>query len=89
MSLYGTDIRLDFYAVGVRLLEFFPPVIKEFPRLLSENLWKIKVRGKLGDLQCIQEPVPVVVDPVRDLVKTLSGRRKTSDGRPRTPDTNR
>ncbi len=80
MTLYGTDIRLDFYAVGMRVLDYLPPVIKEFPRMLSENLWKIKVRGKIGDIKVIQEPVPVVVTPARDLLKNLSERRKQWPG---------
>jgi hypothetical protein len=75
MSLHGTDIHLDFYAVWARIMDYLPPIIKEFPPLISQNLLKIKVRGKLGDLKCFQEPVPMVVDPVKDLwQRTLKGR---------------
>lgn len=78
LSLYGTDILLDFYAVGARALDYLPPIIKEFPRMFSENLWKIKVRGRLGELKVIQEPVPIVVEPAKNLLDGLTGKKKTA-----------
>jgi hypothetical protein len=71
----GTDVRLDFYAVWSRITAYLPPIIKEIPPALSQNLWKIKLRGRPGEFRCTQEPVPILVEPVKDFVRAVAGRR--------------
>jgi hypothetical protein len=75
MNLNGTDINLDFYAIWATVTQMLPPVIKEIPPTVSQYLLKIKMRGDLGHVQCIKEPVPVLVEPVRALLERLGGRR--------------
>ncbi|HEV3262988.1 MAG TPA: hypothetical protein VG013_39505 [Gemmataceae bacterium] len=79
MNLDGSDISLDFYAIWALAVQMLPPVIKEIPEAFSRNLLKIKMRGRMGNVQCTKEPVPVLVDPVKGLLERIAGRR---DGQP-------
>jgi hypothetical protein len=74
MNLNGTDISLDFYAIWASVIQMLPPVIKDIPPAVSQNLLKVKMRGDLGHVQCIKEPVPVLVEPVRALLQLLAKR---------------
>jgi hypothetical protein len=74
MNLDGTDINLDFYAVWARILQYLPPIIKDIPPLVSQQLLKIKMRGRINDVHFTKEPVPVIVEPLRELLERLSGR---------------
>ena len=51
------------------------PVIKEIPPAVSKQLWKIKMRGQLGSIRCTQEPVPMLVEPLKEFLQTVAGRR--------------
>lgn len=75
MNLDGSDINLDFYAVWARVVQMLPPIIKEIPPAISQNLLKIKMRGKLGDTRCTKEPVPVLVEPVKELLDRMAGKK--------------
>src|SRR5262249_21324292 len=63
LSLDGSDVTLDFYAVLGRLPQLLPQPFKEVPRAISEQLLKIQMRGRLGDLKFSREPVPLLVEP--------------------------
>jgi hypothetical protein len=81
MNLNGTDVNLDLYAVWGRITEVLPPFIKEIPREMSKRLWKIKMRGQLAgagaDLHFEQEPVPDLLEPLKELRDRVVGRRGT------------
>jgi hypothetical protein len=74
MNLDGSDINLDFYAVWARIMQYLPPVIKEIPPMLSQNLLRIKMRGSASNPRFEKEPVPAIVDPLRELLQRM-GRR--------------
>jgi hypothetical protein len=80
MNLDGTDINLDFYAVWARVIQFLPPLIKDIPPYISQQLLKIKMRGAINNVQLTKEPVPVLVEPLKDLLDRVSG-RSSSAGR--------
>ena len=75
LNLDGSDINLDFYAVWAKAMQMLPPIINEIPPAISQHLLKIKMRGRLGDVQCTKEPVPVLVEPLKGLLERLSGGR--------------
>lgn len=75
LNLDGSDIQLDFYAVWARIVQMLPPIIKEIPPAFSKNLLKIKMRGKIGAVQCTNEPVPVLVEPLKELLEMMANRR--------------
>jgi hypothetical protein len=74
MSLYGTDIKLDFYAVWGRIVQFSPPGIGKIWPAISRQVLKIKLRGELGKVEATKEPVPIIVEPVMKLLKRMSGK---------------
>ena len=84
MNLDGTDINLDFYAVWARVVQFLPPLIKEIPPYISQQLLKIKMRGAINDVRLTKEPVPVLVEPLKDLLERIGGRDSTAN-RPGAP----
>jgi hypothetical protein len=77
MNLDGTDINLDFFAVwAARLISMLPPVVKELPQDLSKYLLKIKMRGRINDVHFTQEPVPIVVEPLKGLLERIVKTRR-------------
>ena len=81
MNLDGTDLNLDFYAVGARtMLQILPPLLKEIPAAFSKYFFmKIQVRGRIGDVRILKEPLPIVVDSIKDLLERMS---KPRSGQP-------
>jgi hypothetical protein len=75
LNLDGTDLNLDFYAVWARIVQILPPLVKEMPPALSKHLLKIKMRGRIGDVKLTKEPVPVLVEPVKELVERIRAKR--------------
>jgi len=52
-----------------------PPVIDKIPPLISKQFLKIKVRGDFGKPDISKEPVPIVVEPLKVLMKYVNGDR--------------
>jgi hypothetical protein len=73
MNLNGTDIDLDFYTVFGRFLQVLPPVLSKIPPTMSQLFFKIKMTGKMGDVKIVKEPVPVLVEPLKELLERLRG----------------
>ncbi len=44
-----------------------PEGVREIPREISNQLFRIEMRGKVGDVHFRKEPVPLLLDPVRRL----------------------
>ena len=75
MNLDGSDLNLDFYAIWGRVLDVLPTALRWLPIGISERLLKIEMRGRLGDVRCEKKPVPVLVEPLRQLqVRLKEGR---------------
>jgi hypothetical protein len=72
----GSNMLMDFYAVWGHFAQMLPPGLREVPPWLSKNLLLIEARGKLGGpLTVRSKPVPMLVDPVRQLVDRARGRK--------------
>jgi hypothetical protein len=71
----GSNLAMNFYAVWGHITQLLPPGLREVPPWLSKNLMLVKAQGKLGgQLTFHWEVVPLVVDPVRQLLDRMSGR---------------
>jgi hypothetical protein len=81
MNLDGTDLQLDFYAVWGRIKQWLPPVFRDIPPALGQQLLKIKMRGQMNDVKITKEPVPVLVEPVEKLLQRVSGRQAAERSR--------
>ena len=76
MNLDGSDMNLEFYAVWARVMQVLPPIINEIPQAISKQFLKIKLRGDLGvKVQTVKEPVPILVDPLKELLDVMGGRK--------------
>jgi hypothetical protein len=71
LNLDGTDINLDFFAALARVTQLLPPILKELPNSLSKYLFKIQMRGKMGDVHFTKEPLPPVVEPLKGLLERM------------------
>jgi hypothetical protein len=74
LNLDGTDLQLDFYAVWGRIKQLLPPIIREIPPAVGQQLLKIKMRGSVGDVKVTKEPVPALMEPMEKLVKRFTAR---------------
>jgi hypothetical protein len=76
MSLDGSYINLEFYAVWARIMQYLPPVIKEIPPLISQNLLRIKMQGSIDHVRLTKEPVPPLLDPLKDVMQRMARRSR-------------
>jgi hypothetical protein len=65
-------LNLDFNADWGRITQVLPPGIKKIPPAISDQLLRLKLRGRLGDVQVSKEPVPMLLDPWRRMMSGLS-----------------
>ncbi len=75
MKLDGTDLNLDFYAVWARVIQWLPPVIDKIPPWISEQLLKIKMRGQIDKVECTKEPLPPLVEPIKEVLKRMRNKQ--------------
>jgi hypothetical protein len=64
VSLDGSDLNLDFNVDWARLGQMLPPGVRAIPREISNQLLKIEMRGRVGDVRFNKEPVPLLIDPL-------------------------
>ena len=69
VKIDGSDLNLDFSADPGMLRDVLP-VLSGFQQSVSDQLLKIKVRGKLTEPRFEKELIPGVLDPVRHLLGT-------------------
>ena len=74
MQLDGSQLEVDFYALPGPLNSRMLPVLGNVEAALSRQLLKIKMRGSLSDPECTREPVPGVVDPMKEFWNRVRGR---------------
>ncbi len=66
VNLDGSKLSLDFHTDWTRSAALLPPWLN-FPQAIGDQLLKIKVRGKLGDVRFEKELVPIIQDPLLDM----------------------
>jgi len=65
LNLDGSNLNLDFSADWGRVTQLLPAGLNQIPRAITDQLFKIKVRGKVGAVKFEKELVPGVVEPLR------------------------
>src|SRR5206468_2029289 len=76
MNMDGSDVKLDLNADWGRLSQLLPSGINDLSRELSNQLLRVKVRGRVGALKFEQELVPLVTDPLKKLWRGLTPEKK-------------
>jgi hypothetical protein len=76
MNLDGSDIELDFYAVWGRIMQMLPPALRPFPSAVSQQLLRLKMRGKIDKVEITKEPVPILVDNLEKFLEKAARRQK-------------
>jgi hypothetical protein len=77
VNLDGSNIDMELYAVWARIGQLSPPIIKEIWPAMSKMLLKIRMKGKVGETPHFEkEPVPVLVDPLKELLQQMQGRQR-------------
>ena len=64
VDLSSSALNLDFNADWGRIGQILPPGVNDIPRTLSDQLLRIKMRGRIGDVRIEKELAPLVVDPI-------------------------
>jgi AsmA-like C-terminal region len=64
VDLDGNNLNLDFNADWGRLAQLLPDPVNDIPRAVSDQLLKIKMRGRIGDVHLEKELAPGVVEPI-------------------------
>ena len=64
-NIDGSDLAFIFYLDWARLGQVLPAGVREIPREISNQLFRIEMRGKVGDVRFRKEPVPLLLDPLR------------------------
>jgi hypothetical protein len=64
VDLDGNNLNLDFNADWGRLSQVLPDPVNDIPRALSDQLLKIKMRGRIGDVHLEKQVAPGVVEPI-------------------------
>jgi len=65
LNLDGSNLNLDFSADWGRMSQMMLPGISDLSQALSDQLFKIKVRGKIGAPRFEKELIPGVVEPIK------------------------
>ncbi len=68
VDLVSGGLNLDFNADWGRLAEVLPAGVNDVPRAVSDQLLKIKMRGRIGDVHFEKELAPGVVDWIEGAV---------------------
>jgi AsmA-like C-terminal region len=80
LNLDGSDINLDFNVDWARVPQMLPGDMKKIPHAISDQLLRIKMRGRIGDITCTKEPVPMLLDPFRKLLNGFRGADQPGEG---------
>jgi hypothetical protein len=65
VNLDGSNLNLDFSADWGRVPQMLPPGISDISQAFSDQLFKIKMRGKISSPRFEKEVIPGVVDPIK------------------------
>ncbi len=65
VNLDGSDLNLDFNADWGRVQQVLPPGISDLAQAASDQMLRIKMRGKVGTVHFEKELLPGVIDPLK------------------------
>jgi hypothetical protein len=68
VNLDGSNLNLDFSVDWGRIPDLMPPPLVALPQMLSDQILKIKLRGKIGDVRFEKELMPGVVEPIKKVL---------------------
>jgi hypothetical protein len=71
MDLDGSNVNLDFTATPGRFTQMLPQGIDLVPQLISQQLFRIRMRGKVGrdgQMRFDKELVPGVMEPLKRVI---------------------
>lgn len=68
LNLDGSNLNLDFSADWGRVPQLLPPGISDLSQVVSDQLFKIKLRGKISSPHFEKEIIPGVVDPIKKVL---------------------
>lgn len=75
LDLAGTDVRFEFYTVWSQALKrWLATPLGDVTSILSENLFKIEMVKKNGEMQYKPHMLPAVTDPVRVVAERIRSR---------------
>jgi hypothetical protein len=77
-NIDGSDLAFAFFLDWARLGQVLPAGVRELPREVSNQLFRIDMRGKVGDLHFREVPVPLLLGPIK---KVLGGEDEGRWGR--------
>jgi hypothetical protein len=68
LNLDGTELNLDFSADWARVPQVLPPGISDLTQALSDQVFRIKMRGQVGAVKYEKELLPGVFDPLKKVM---------------------
>lgn len=74
MRLDGKDLDLDLNADWGRVNQLLPPGLKKVQAEISDQLLRIKMQGEVGKVKFTNEPMPILVDPVKRVLQAGQGK---------------
>lgn len=75
VNVDGSALDLQLFGIPYgRTMPNLPPVLDRIPPTLSKQLMRIHATGALTNVQIATEPLPVLLDPIRDMLKTFGER---------------
>jgi hypothetical protein len=75
MRVDGSALNLELYGlIWGRGMHLLPTLIDRIPPAISKQLMKIRVQGSLDQVKIQTEPVPILVEPVKELWQRMARR---------------
>lgn len=72
VNLDGSDLNLEMFGMPYgRTLPGLPPLLDRIPPTLSKQMLRIRALGRLDAVEVRTEPLPMLIDPIKDMVKTF------------------
>jgi hypothetical protein len=66
-NIDGSDLAFAFNVDWARLGQVLPEGVREVPREISNQLFRIDMRGQVGDVHFREVPVPLLMGPLRKM----------------------
>jgi hypothetical protein len=73
LRLDGSQLNLEMYGLPWgRRIPLLPPIIDKIPPAVSKQLMKIRAKGSLTQVKIIPEPVPIMVEPLKEMFRHMT-----------------
>jgi hypothetical protein len=82
-NIDGSDLAFSFNVDWARLGQVLPEGVRELPREISNQLFRIDMRGRVGDVHFREVPVPILTGPLRKMLSGDDDRWGAPDGSPK------